>query len=318
MSEGILIVAEHLRGELCEITREVVSAGKQLKGNGRLTIALIARDPSAFVAAASLEGVDEIIEVPVNASEFNADIYIEALEAIVRERKPAAVLMGFTAYGMETGPTLAVRAGLGFASDVVSCSMEGGKVLARRRFHGGKVEAELEFRDDAVLLLLRPTVWAAAPAGATPELTSFATSIDPARVRICHREFIDPPANELDISTADVIMAIGRGIGERENVQKLEALAERMGVTLAASRPLVDAGWVPKYRQVGQSGTTVKPKLYLALGISGAFQHVAGMKKSEVIVGVNADPQAPIFNVAHYGAVADLFDVVDELEKLWG
>src|ERR1700722_7640179 len=136
MSEGILIVAEHLRGELCEITREVVSAGKQLKGTGRLTIALIARDPSVFVAAASLEGVDENIEVPVKASGLNAHIYIEALEAIGRERKPVAVLMGFTAYGMETGPTLAVRAGLGFASDVVSCSMEGGKVLARRRLHG--------------------------------------------------------------------------------------------------------------------------------------------------------------------------------------
>jgi electron transfer flavoprotein alpha subunit len=318
MSGGVLVVAEHLRGGLREVTREVVTAGAELKEScgGRLAVALIAKNPRALVETVSLAGVDEVVQVPVADNEFIADVWAGAVEGLVRDRGPALVLSGFTANGMAMGPAVAVHLGLGFASDVVACSIEGGDIVARREFYGGKVEAELGFpAGSPVLLLLRPTIWAQAVLGGSPLVTSFVA--DAPRIRSQHRELLDPPADGLDISKADIVLAVGRGVGERENIARLEAFADKIGATLAASRPLVDAGWLPQWRQVGQSGVTVKPKLYLAFGISGAAQHVVGMKASQEIVAVNKDPKAPIFSVAHYGAVADLFNIVDELDRLW-
>ena len=318
MNGDVLVVAEHSRGRLREVTSEVVAAGTELKEacGGRLLVALIAKDPAPLVDAVSLVGVDEVVQVPVGESEFNAEVWAGAVEGLIRDRGPALVLSGFTANGMAMGPAVAVHLGLGFASDVIACSIEADEVVARREFYGGKVHAELGFRiGTAVLLLLRSTVWAPARPDGSPLVTSFAA--EHPMIRTQHLQLIDPPANGLDISRADLIVAIGRGIGEQENIARLEAFADKIGATLAASRPLIDAGWLPQWRQVGQSGVTVKPKLYLALGISGAAQHTAGMKASEKIVAVNEDPNAPIFNVAHYGAVADLFEIVDELDRLW-
>ena len=132
-------------------------------------------------------------------------------------------------------------------------------------------------------------------------------------------QLIEPEAGDVDITQADIIVSVGRGIGSEDNIEVAEELAQALGGVVAASRPIIDAGWLPRTRQVGKSGLTVKPKLYLALGISGAPEHVEGMKDSELIIAVNTDPQAPIFEVAHYGVVADLFDVVDALlEKVQG
>ena len=128
---------------------------------------------------------------------------------------------------------------------------------------------------------------------------------------------MEAPPSDVDITTAEFLLSIGRGIGERENIDRFAELAEKMGATLSVSRPIVDAGWMPSARQVGQSGKTVKPKVYLAFGISGAVQHLAGMKTSGTIIAVNSDPEAAIFDVAHYGAVIDLFAVADELDKLF-
>jgi electron transfer flavoprotein alpha subunit len=135
--------------------------------------------------------------------------------------------------------------------------------------------------------------------------------------RARHREFVEAPAGDVDITTADFLLSIGRGIGDKEAIPQFEQLAEKLGAVLSVSRPLVDAGWMPNARQVGQSGKTVKAKVYLALGISGAVQHLAGMKTCGTIIAVNTDPEAAIFNVAHYGVVADLFDVAEELDKVF-
>ncbi|MHB1931350.1 MAG: electron transfer flavoprotein subunit alpha/FixB family protein, partial [Acidimicrobiales bacterium] len=132
-----------------------------------------------------------------------------------------------------------------------------------------------------------------------------------------HAAFEEAPQGDVDITTADFLLSIGRGIGEKDNVETFAKLAETMGATLSVSRPLVDAGWMPSSRQVGQSGKTVKPKVYLAMGISGAVQHLAGMKTSGTIIAVNSDPEAAIFRVAHYGAVLDLFEVAEELGRQW-
>jgi electron transfer flavoprotein alpha subunit len=308
---GTLIVAEYLRGELRDITRELVTAAHDL--GEPVAVAVIARDPSQFDV--NLDGVDEIVNVPVEQEEFENDVYQSALEALIAERHPYAVLLGFTVNSMGYGPAVAAKLGLGFASDVHGLSREGEAVVATRSFYGGKVDAELEFpAERPVLLLVRPTAFAPAESGGSAATTHVAVELPASRAR--HLEFQDAAVGDVDIATADFLLSIGRGIGEQEAIPQFEQLAEKLGAVLSVSRPLVDAGWMPNARQVGQSGKTVKPKVYLALGISGAVQHLAGMKTSETIIAVNTDPEAAIFNVAHFGAVADLFDVAEELEKL--
>lgn len=311
---SVLVVAEHLHGELRPVTLELVTAAADL--GGPVAVAVIARNPSGLSDAVDVEGVDEIIAVPVDAEEFENDVFGAAVEQLIGERQPQATLVGFTVNSMGYAPAVAAKLGLGFASDVFSLRDEGGAVVVERAFYGAKVHAEIEFPGkEGVLLMLRPTTWPAAQGAGSATVSEVSVSIDGSRAR--HRDFEEAAAGDVDITSADFLLSVGRGIGEKENLPQFEELAERMGATLSVSRPIVDAGWMPNSRQVGQSGKTVTPKLYLALGISGAVQHLAGMKASGTIIAVNSDPEAAIFNVAHYGAVADLFEVVEELEKLF-
>lgn len=306
---GVIVVAEHLQGKLRDMTLELISAAHGLE-LGSVCVVVIGADPQI----ASAEGVDELIAVS-GASAFSGEAHRTVLEALIAERRPRAVLGGFTVSGMSWAPALAAKHGYGFASDVIALSSEDGSIISHREFFGAKVEGEVSFPEaETVLLLLRPTVWDAASPGRAQTLTSFQPPPHAGRER--HVKYLPPPAGDIDITTADVILAIGRGVGEQENISRFERLADQLGAALASSRPLVDAGWLPAERQVGQSGKTVKPKLYLALGISGAVQHLAGMKGSATIVAVNEDPEAAIFHVADYGAVADMFEVTDELAEL--
>ncbi|MGH3034592.1 MAG: electron transfer flavoprotein subunit alpha/FixB family protein [Gaiellaceae bacterium] len=311
---SILVVAEHLQGELRPVTLELVSAAQEL--GGPVAVAVLARDPPALADSVNVAGVDEIVQVAVEPEEFENDVYQTALEALIAERKPDVVLLGFTVNSIGYGPAVAAKLGLGFASDVFSLRDDGGALVAERAFYGAKVHAEVEFPGhETVLLMLRPTVWPPAAGSGSASVIDFSPPAATSRAR--HREFVEVEAGDVDITTADFLLSVGRGIGEKDNLPQFEELAERMGATLSVSRPIVDAGWMPNARQVGQSGKTVQPKIYLALGISGAVQHLAGMKTSGTIIAVNSDPEAAIFNVAHYGAVADLFEVAEELEKLF-
>jgi electron transfer flavoprotein alpha subunit len=308
---SVLIVAEHLQGRVRDVTYELVTAAREL--GGPVTVAVIADDPPALDV--SREGVDEVVHVQVAPAEFENDVYQAALESVVAERQPEIVLLGFTVNSMGYGGAVAAKLGLGFASDVFGVAREGESVIATRAFYGSKVHAELEFPSGKpVLLLLRPTAWQPAPPGGSPAVSEHA--LEPVASRARHRALREAEKSDVDITTAEFLLSIGRGIGEQENIAMFEELAAKIGATLAVSRPIVDAGWMTNARQVGQSGKTVKPKVYLAFGISGAVQHLAGMKTSETIIAVNTDPEAAIFDVAHYGAVADLFDVAEELAKL--
>jgi electron transfer flavoprotein alpha subunit len=308
---SVLVVAEHLQGRVRDVTYELISAARAL--GEPVTVAVIAAEPSGLEVAR--EGVDEIVHVRVEQAEFENDVYQAAVEALIVERSPEAVLLGFTVNSMGYGAAVAAKLGLGFASDVFAVAREGKSILATRAFYGSKAHGELEFpAGRPVLLLLRPTIWPPAEGGGSPAVTEL--ELAPRASRARHIEFREAAKGDVDITTADFLLSIGRGIGEQDNIPLFEELAGKLGATLAVSRPIVDAGWVPSARQVGQSGKTVKPKVYLALGISGAVQHLAGMKASETIIAVNTDPEAAIFDVAHYGAVADLFDVAEELAKL--
>ncbi|HEV2032876.1 MAG TPA: electron transfer flavoprotein subunit alpha/FixB family protein [Candidatus Dormibacteraeota bacterium] len=310
---SVLVVAEHVRGQVRDITYELIAAGREL--GGPLAVAAIGPVPGELDL--NRAGVDEIVHVPVPQGDFENDVYQQALEALIAERRPDLVLVGFTVNSIGYAPAVAAKLGLGFASDVFALRRDGDATIATRAFYGSKVHAELEFPGErAVLLMLRPTVWPPAEAAhATPRVSELKVTIAGSRAR--HKEFLDLPKADVDITGADFLLAIGRGIGDKENIQIFERLSEKMAATLASSRPLVDAGWMPSSRQVGQSGKTVKPKVYLAMGISGAVQHLAGMKASGTIIAVNKDPEAALFNAAHYGAVADLFEVARELEKLY-
>jgi electron transfer flavoprotein alpha subunit len=311
---SVLVVAEHLRGEVRPVTLELISAAKELEGP--VAVAVIAKDPSALADQVAVAGVDEIVTVAAGEEEFENDVHRVAVEQLIADRKPAVTLVGFTVNSMGFAPALAAKLGLGFASDVFAVRRDGSELVAERSFYGSKVNAEIDFPGhDGVILMLRPTSWPPAEGGGSPSRSELAATVSGSRAR--HGDFEEAATGDVDITTADFLLSVGRGVGDKENLAQFEELAQKMGATLSVSRPLVDQGWMSNSRQVGQSGKTVKPKVYLALGISGAVQHLAGMKTSGTIIAVNTDPEAAIFNVAHYGAVADLFEVSEELDKLF-
>ena len=316
---GVLVVAETRRGELRDIALEVVGAARTVRdaAGGRLVVAVVDPEPAAVADALNLEGVDEILAITAPTPHFEAHVAQRALEALIAQEQPSLVLLGHTIDAMGYAPAVAARGGLGFASDVTALGWEDGPIVQRGAY-GDKLVAELDFPGKAVTVAtVRPGAFEAAggAGSATTRPVDLGLSAQDARTE--HVEFREVAAADVDITKAEFLLSIGRGIEDKDNIPQFEELADRLGATLSVSRPIVDAGWMSNARQVGQSGKTVKPKVYLALGISGAVQHLAGMQKAETIIAVNTDPEAPIFNVAHYGVVADLFEVAEQLEQLY-
>lgn len=313
---GILVVAEARRGALREVSLELVSAALELKeaAGGPLRVALIDADPAAHVPALSLAGVDELLLVRSPEPAFEAHVAERALGALLDEAAPVLVLLAHSIDAFALAPAVAIRRGLGFAGDVTAVRWEDGGPLATRGLYGEKVAAELAFPGrEAALLTLRPGAWRPAAAGeGSPAVRELDVALDGA-ARTRHVAWSEPESDGVDITRAPLLVSVGRGIEDESQLEAFEALAERLGGQLSVSRPLVDAGWAPSSRQVGQSGRTVKPRVYLAFGISGAVQHLAGMREAETVVAVNRDPEAPIMGVADYAAVADMFDVADAL-----
>jgi len=278
-------------------------------------VAVIDHGPGRFTDRLAVDGVDELLLVPTGTEHFEAHVSGRALSELIRSEAPSLVVLGHTIDSLGFGPAVAARDGLGFASDVISLSWQDGPVAARGAY-GDKLVAELAFPGKAsTLVMLRAGAFEPAAAGAAaPTARSVELDLDGVAATE-HVEFREAEAADVDITKAPFLMSIGRGIEDKDNIPRFEALAERLGATMSVSRPLVDAGWISSARQVGQSGKTVKPRVYLALGISGAVQHLAGMRAAETIIAVNTDPEAPIFGVAHYGAVTDMFELADELEQ---
>jgi electron transfer flavoprotein alpha subunit len=276
-------------------------------------VALIGSPPMDGLGA---EGVDEVLTVASPVEHFEPHFAQAALEQLIEREEPDLVLLGHTIDSMGYGPAVAARGGLGFASDVMEVGWDGDGPFARRGAYGDKLVAELRFPGrPRTLMMVRPGAYEPAVPGGSPPVRAVDVSVDPGLLATEHVEYRESEVGDVDITKADFLLSVGRGIEDKDSLPQFEALAERMGAILSVSRPLVDAGWMPGARQVGQSGKTVKPNVYLALGISGAVQHLAGMQKAGTIIAVNSDPEAPIFGVAHFGAVADLFDVAEELEQ---
>jgi electron transfer flavoprotein alpha subunit len=316
----VLVVAETRRGELREVSLELVGAALAVKGaaGGRVLVAVLDHEPARFTQALSADGVDEVLLVATPAEHFEAHVAQRAVQELIESERPGLVLLAHSIDSLGFGPAVAAHRGLGFASDVTALSWADGPAASRGAY-GDKLVAELEFPGkDCTLLMLRPGTFEPVepdPARPQPAPTrTVALALDGVAATE-HVGFEEVQDTGVDITKAPFLVSIGRGVEDKDEIPRFEALAERFGATLSVSRPLVDAGWMPSARQVGQSGKTVKPRVYLALGISGAVQHLAGMRTAETIIAVNSDPEAPIFGVAHYGAVADLFEVADELEQ---
>jgi len=307
---GILVIAEQRRGELRPATLEMVSAAQAARRPGEpVALVLLADDPQRFVEAVSVPGVDEIVTVQLASRDFDPDALEAALGALIEARRPSLVLVPHSIDSFGYAAALAVKGGYGFATDVFRIAREGDALLATRGGYGQKVNVEVDFpAKEVVLLAVRASVFKPAEGRATPAVSAFAAPA--ARARLSGREYIEVAAgDDIDMSGAEFILSIGRGVGEQANVEQFRELADIVGAALGCSRPVADAGWLPKSRQIGQSGKTASAcKLYVALGISGAIQHLAGMKHVATIVAVNADERASIFSVANYGVVADIFE----------
>jgi electron transfer flavoprotein alpha subunit len=317
MSAGVLVVAESRQGELREVSRELLSLGAELASaaGAGLSVAVIGSGAESFAPQLQGPGVNEVLTVSTPTEHFEAHVWERAVERLIESEDAALILCGHTIDSLGFAPALAARLALGFASDVTEVSWRDGAPRARRGAYGEKLSAELSFPGkQRTLLTVRPGIFPPAEGGdAGAPVRAVDVDLSGA-ARTDHLGFVEAPSSGVDITQAEFLLSIGRGIEDKDNIPRFQELADRLGATLSSSRPLVDAGWMDSSLQVGQSGKTVKPRVYLAMGISGAVQHLAGMRAADTIIAVNSDPEAPIFGVAHYGAVADMFEVADELE----
>ncbi len=311
----VLAVAEHRRGELREESLELLTVGRQLADalDSELHAAVVSGDVDQYAEDLNREGVDAIHTVD-HGEEFNHDVYTQTIEQLVGAADATMVLTPNSVNGLDWAPALAQRLDWPLVTDAVDMDVSDGLTVTRE-LYGGKVEGAVEVDSDHAVLTVRGGEWPAAGGTGSATVEPFEPDIDEAAIGSTVTGFQEVGAGDVDITESDVLVAVGRGIEEEENLDIIEELADAMGATVAASRPIVDNGWLPKDRQVGQSGKNVSPDVYLAIGISGAVQHVAGMNGSETIIAVNDDPSAPIFDVADYGIVDDLFEVVPELTE---
>lgn len=309
---GVLVVAEYGDNCLADSAARLVSVATAL--GGPVTLGVAAVDIAEIGSRCAIAGVDEVLAVKVESETFDAERRAAAVKMMIEEARPKIILMAYAIRPASIAAGIAESMNLGFASDVISVAREAdGTVVAVRPVYSGKVHAELVLPNDvATLLLLRADAWPAAEAAATATSVRSITLAPPSSQRIRHRDFVSPEGG-VDLTQADIIFAVGRGVGEQRNIKAFEDIAKRMDVALGASRPIVSAGWLPAAHQVGQTGVTVRPRLYVAFGISGAQQHLVGMQASGTIVAVNSDRDAAIFDFADFGAIADLNEVAKQM-----
>lgn len=317
MSNDILIITEHMQGKVADISYEMVGKAKELAAAlGGQAVAVMLGSGAADLAGTFAAGTTIYVDDPALAN-FNPEAYGRVIAALVEEKAPKVTMFGNTSLGMDLAAWLSAKTDQPCIAYVNNLTVEAGSLVATSQLYGGKMVAEsVPVGDSVIVSVLAGTFPAEAGRGSTaPEQIRTPVPLDDLKTRFV--KLIRPEAGDVDITSQDKLVAVGRGIGGKENIELAQELAEALGATVAASRPVTDAGWLPKTRQVGKSGVSVKPKLYLMLGISGAPEHLEGMKDAELIIAVNTDANAPIFDVAHYGATCDLFEVAEAmLEQL--
>ncbi|MFN0168268.1 MAG: electron transfer flavoprotein subunit alpha/FixB family protein [Bryobacteraceae bacterium] len=315
---SVLAILEQYGGAWNRMSWETLAAAQQMaKDLGEpVDAAVVGGDISGLAAEAAAKQLTRVFAVGHELLEpYTADAYSSALKSLLLRIQPKVVLFPHTYQVRDFAPKLATALNRVLVSDVIGYRVEQGAPIVVRQFFQGKLNADVKFSGE-------PPFFASLQAGAfradavesgSAVVEIFRPVLDAASIRIQPGERFREAARAVDLSAADIIVSVGRGIKEAENIAIVEDLAKALGAELAASRPICDNGWLPMERQVGSSGQTVAPKMYVAVGISGAIQHLVGMKGSKIIVAINKDAEAPIFEVADYGIVGDLFQVVPAL-----
>ncbi len=314
MSNDVFVITDHLDGKFSDISFEMVGKAKELASSfGGQAVAVVVgagADANVFASDVTLQIHDP------NLAQFNPEAYGKVIEALVKEKSPRVVMFGWTATGMDLAAWLSARLGKPCVAYGRDLCIENNALVVTSQVYGGKMIADVTPEGDmAIVACLAGSFPVEAGQGSTIA-TTIASPVSLGGLKTRFVEVIKPAGGDVDITAQAKLVSIGRGIGSKDNVELAEELAQKLGATVSSSRPVVDAGWLPRTRQVGKSGLKVKPKLYLMLGISGAPEHLEGMKSAELIIAINTDKKAPIFNVAHYGATADLFEVAEAMLEL--
>jgi len=318
MPKAILTFAEQRDGKLRRASLEAVSEARRLAaalGDGRVEAVLVGSGVAELAGELGAHGADRVhVFDHAGLAAYATEPYARAVAQVVEAIRPWAVLVPFTSLGKDLAPRVAAKAGAGLASDCVALGVKDGRLEARRPMYAGKAYATVAWTGEPQMATLRANVF---PLGQPdparrPEVVRAAVDTSSrARVTGLHAT----AQGKVELTEAQVIVSGGRGLKGPENFHLVEGLAAALGAAVGASRAVVDAGWVDHQFQVGQTGKTVSPTLYVACGISGAIQHLAGMSSSRVIVAINKDPDAPIFKVADYGVVGDVFQVLPRLTE---
>ena len=320
MARDILVLVEHAAGKIEPLTFQLLTIGRQLAAEMKVELlaAAIGHRMENLVEALQGNGIDKILVVDDPALALTGgEVQSHVLAEIARRIEPRLVLIGYSLVGMELAPAIATKLGVTALTNCVSIDIRDGAVTVTRPLFDGTMHAQIALEEHAttVIALQKGPATLTAPLGKQAVVQSITIDVDsiPSRSRVL--EITEEPKGDVDLAKAEIIVAVGRGIGDKEKIHLMAELAEALGGTLACSRPVVDVGWLPRERQVGASGKSVAPKVYVACGISGAIQHLTGMRDSKRIIAINKDPNAPIFQVAHIGVVADLFEIVPALTK---
>jgi len=316
MENDIFVLVEHLRGEVSEITYVMLAAARDLAAETDARVVAVLLGQGAEKLANDF-AADVVLYADHEALKgFISDAYLQVLENILQDHSPRIAIFGDTSIGADIAGCLSVKLGSPLVSGCRSFTMEDGKPKFISQIYGGKIMAKGEVPSPTCLVTMIPGGYKPESGKSTssPEINSI-TFPEPTGLRVSLNQYVEPEITDVDISKEPVLVAIGRGIGREDNIELAEELADALGGVLCASRPVVDQGWLSTSRMVGKSGKSVKPSIYLAMGISGAPEHVEGMSDSELIIAVNTDPAAPIFDVAQYGAEIDLLDLLPVLTE---
>jgi electron transfer flavoprotein alpha subunit len=326
MSQGILVFIEHRNGVLNKTSLEAIAAAQNLASSLQQSVSAVILGSDVGALAQEIAVYDLAIIIKANndkLAEYTPDGYSDAMERVVRQLDPQLVVMPHTYLVRDFAPKLAARFGKSLISDCIRAQVSGEAITFTRRIFLGKLDADVVSDGAAPIFATfqsgayRPDQARTGTGAAIEEMP-----VDVGEIRMTPEAPFQEVKQAVDLSKADIIVAVGRGIKSKDNLVLAEKLADVLGGDLAASRPICDAEWLPIDRQIGSSGQTVAPKLYIALGISGAIQHLVGMKNSGTIVAINKDPEAPIFDIADYGIVGDLFEAVpvltEEIKKIKG
>jgi electron transfer flavoprotein alpha subunit len=320
---SVLVIMEQRGGTWNRMSWETLAAGQQFGGG--VSAAVVGQGVDALAAELAGKQLDQVYAVTHDLLQnYTADGYTAALEQLIRKVNPSMVFFPHTYQVRDFAPKLATRFNQVLISDAVGYRMENGGPIFVRQLFQGKLSADVKPGGPAphFVSIQAGAFRADQVAQGTAPIETFTPSLDAAQIRQKPDQPFRESARAVDLTAAEIIVSVGRGIKEKENIPIVEELAKALGAELAASRPICDSGWLPMERQVGSSGQTVSPKVYMAVGISGAIQHLVGMKGAKTIVAINKDANAPIFEVADYGIVGDLFEIVpalvEEIKKVRG